>query len=499
MSIFSSHSSRASSGAASGTAPRDFSNVTLMPGLGSRTILPGAGDRFDKTGQYNLRTKTYTARTVTDCLLQAKQELGPDAIIVSRRTFRKGALFGRWGGREMVEMTFGTYQPPSYSSSLSPQPSSHQPSSHQSPPAPNLRFSGGLTKAPPAEPTTEAESARIAELEEKLAKLTASIQSLTEAPPAPKPARSLPPFLPASLQAVPGGAGRHAAAQMIAEEPATRPRRRKDAAPAAAEDGYAGLVQQLLEADIALPLARLLVAEVPAGLGAADAAGFLRTVLAQRLQISRGIDAVPTYGKMRLLAFVGTTGVGKTTTIAKLTARYALMERRKVGVITLDTQRIGAAEQLQKYGEILRVPVQVAHDKAQVVEQLEAYAADRTEMVLLDTAGRSPNEMLPLGETAHLFDGVGAVQKFLTLPATLGQRDMENTVTKFQNIFTPDAVILTKLDEATDHTCFGRLLTLQAKFGLPLAFVTTGQRVPDDIVLPDAHAIASRILSAPLL
>jgi len=62
-----------------------------------------------------------------------------------------------------------------------------------------------------------------------------------------------------------------------------------------------------------------------------------------------------------------------------------------------------------------------------------------------------------------------------------------------------DAVILTKLDEASDHTCFGRLLTLQAKYGLPLAFITTGQKVPDDIVLPDAHAIASRILSAPLL
>jgi len=81
----------------------------------------------------------------------------------------------------------------------------------------------------------------------------------------------------------------------------------------------------------------------------------------------------------------------------------------------------------------------------------------------------------------------------------LGQREMDNVVTKFQSIFAPDAVILTKLDEASDHTCFGRLLTLQAKYGLPLAYVTTGQKVPDDIVLPDAHAIASRILSAPLL
>ena len=451
-----------------------------MSNSNNATTLPG-GDRYEKTGQFNLRTKTYTARTVTDCLLQAKQELGPDAIIVSRKQFKKGAWFGRWGGREMVEMTFGTYQ-----QAVMP------------PPSPNLRYSGG-------EKQNEVEAARIQELEEKLAKLTASVQGLSDTPaeqPKPKPSRALASFVPASLQSDPQN-GQDGRTQMVAQEPApARSRRRKETAPAPAaapEEGYASLMQQLLDADIAAPLARQLLSEVPAGLTASDSATFLRTVLSQRLRISSGVDALPAPGKMRLLAFVGTTGVGKTTTIAKLTARYALMERRKVGVITLDTQRIGAAEQLQKYGEILRVPVKVAHDKMELIQHLEAYAAEGKEIVLLDTAGRSPNEMIPLGETAHLFEGIGSVQKYLTVPAVLGQRDMENIVTKFQNIFTPDAVILTKLDEASDHTCFGRLLTLQAKFGLPLAFVTTGQRVPDDIVLPDAHAIASRILSSPLL
>lgn len=453
-----------------------------MSNANNVTIMPGSADRYEKTGQFNLRTKTYTARTVTDCLLQAKQELGADAIIVSRKQFKKGALFGRWGGREMVEMTFGTYQ-----QAVMP------------PPNPSLRYSGG-------ERPSDAEAARIQELEEKLAKLTASVQGLSDSPaeqPKPKPSRVQPAFVPASLQADSQNGRVEGATRLVAAEPApARNRRRKEAVPVPAtvpEEGYPSLMQQLLDADIAAPLARQLISEVPAGLTASDAATFLRTVLSQRLRISNGVDALPAQGKMRLLAFVGTTGVGKTTTIAKLTARYALMERRKVGVITLDTQRIGAAEQLQKYGEILRVPVKVAHDKLELMQQLEAYAAEGKEIVMLDTAGRSPNEMIPLGETAHLFEGVGAVQKYLTVPAVLGQRDMENIVTKFQNIFTPDAVILTKLDEASDHTCFGRLLTLQAKFGLPLAFVTTGQRVPDDIVLPDAHAIASRILSAPLL
>ena len=445
-------------------------------------MMPAVADeRYEKTGKFNLRTKTYTGKTVTDCLLQAKQEMGADAIIVSRKTYKKGALFGRWGGRELVEMTFGTYLPPTH-------PMVN----------PNLRYS-----AP--EPASDGASSRIQELEAQLASLQENVQSLSEKPRVKRPE---PAFVPAALQADPALSGQESLARLVAQTApppapaAPRRARRKETVPEptpATEAGYPALMQQLLDADIAAPLAKQLLSEVPAGLGAADAATFLRTILSQRLRIANGIDALPANGKMRLLAFVGTTGVGKTTTIAKLTARFALLERRKVGVVTLDTQRIGAAEQLQKYGDILRVPVKVAHDKLELIQRLNDFAAEGKEIVLLDTAGRSPNEMIPLGETAHLFEGVGAVQKYLTVPAVLGQRDMDNIVTKFQNIFTPDAVILTKLDEASGHTCFGRLLTLQAKFGLPLAYVTTGQKVPDDIVLPDAHAIASRILSTPLM
>ena len=456
-----------------------MSNITMMPYT--------ADERFEKTGKFNLRTKAFTGRTVTDCLLQAKQEMGADAIIVSKKTFKKGAWFGRWGGREVVEMTFGTYLPPTHPVANS-----------------NLRYGS-------PEPAQDAGAARLQELEAQIAGLKENLQNLSTPAPARRPAA---PFVPASLQYDSSLSGQEAVARLVAAPPVVSPAppamppaaglrrpRRKEAIVDGPlpEQGYATLMQQLLESDIAAPLAKQLVSEIPAGMGGADAATYLRTLLSQRLRIANGIDALPANGKMRLLAFVGTTGVGKTTTIAKLTARFALLEKRKVGVITLDTHRIGAAEQLQKYGDILRVPVKIARDKLELIQHINDFAAEGKEIVMLDTAGRSPNEMIPLGETAHLFEGVGAVQKYLTLPAVLGQRDMENIVTKFQNIFTPDAVILTKLDEASDHTCFGRLLTLQAKYGLPLAYVTTGQKVPDDIVLPDAHAIASRILSTPLM
>ena len=445
------------------------------------TMMPGSNERYERTSQFQMRTTTVTGATVTDCLLQAKEKLGADAIIVSRKTFKKGAIFGRWGGKEFVEMTFGTYLPPSHPLVTPP-----------------LRFGNGNKAAEPE----EAKDNRIQELETQLASLTESVQSLAEKPKQRKSA--LQPFIPAALEADPSEGGQQGLARMVAQvnqkSDASRSRRKEgETTLMGVESSYPGLTQQLLDADIAAPLVRQLINEVPMGLTASDSITYMRTLLSQRLRLANSYDAMPAQGKLRLLAFVGTTGVGKTTTIAKLTARFALLERRKVGVITLDTHRVGAAEQLQKYGEILRVPVKVAHDKMGLIQHLEDYAAEGMEIVLLDTAGRSPNEMIPLGETAHLFDGVGAIQKYLTIPAVLGQRDMDNIVTKFQQIFTPDAIILTKLDEASDHTCFGRLLTLQAKYGLPLAYVTTGQRVPDDIVLPDAHAIASRILAAPLL
>jgi len=365
-----------------------MSNVTMMP---------VADERFERTSQYQMRTTTVTGRTVTDCLLQAKEELGADAIIVSRKTFKKGALFGKWGGREIVEMTFGTYLPPSHPLVTPP-----------------LRFGSGTKSSDKAEPKDE----RIQELETQIATLTESVQSLAEKPKAHKPAA--PAFVPAALEADPSESGQQALARLVAQvspRPESSRTRRKEVAPPApaTEAGYSGLMQQLLDADIAAPLARQLVGEMPAGLAAADSVTYLRTILSQRLRLANSFDALPSHGKMRLLAFVGTTGVGKTTTIAKLTARFALLERRKVGVITLDTHRVGAAEQLQKYGEILRVSVKVAHDKLVLIQHLEAFATEGMEIVLLDTAGRSPNEMIPLGETAHLFDGVGAIQKYLVV------------------------------------------------------------------------------------
>ena len=443
--------------------------------------MPSAG-LYDKTGKFNLRTRTYTGKTVTDCLLQAKQELGADAIIVSRKTYKKGALFGKWGGKEVVEMTFGTYLPPTHPFGESVNP--------------NLRFGS-------PDGAGDGSASRIQELEAQLASLKENVQSLSEKPKAQAARSAVHPRC--AYRPIRSLSGQEAVARLVAQPapPAAprRPRRKEAAAEAPApESGLPGPHAAASRCRHRRPAGASAHQRSPGGPGClrrrdlpADSA-----LPASANRPWRGRPA--RVGQDAPAGFRGDDGRGQDDDHRQADrplCPHGAPLRSASSPWTRTAS--GPPSSLQKYGEILRVPVKVAHDKLELIGQLNDFAAEGKEIVLLDTAGRSPNEMIPLGETANLFDGVGAVQKYLTLPAVLGPREMDNVVTKFQSIFTPDAVILTKLDEASDHTCFGRLLTLQAKYGLPLAFVTTGQKVPDDIVLPDAHAIASRILSAPLL
>ncbi len=403
----------------------------------------------------NTKTQSFQGATLTECLLLARRAFGPDAELVSQRKIKKGAVLGRWGGQEWVEVTCRLVEDAPH----------HVPRREKA-------VTPGAALAPQA--------TQMQTLEARLAELTASVQGLVES-------AHKKPFQPAPVL----GGG-----EDVEGKKARREARGRTASPQS--EPYPLLMQQLLDAEVAPPLARQWVSELPQGLTDADARTEMRTRLAQRLKIDARPATLPG-GRMRLLAFVGTTGVGKTTTIAKLAARFALVERRRVGIVTLDTFRVAAAHQLETYGAIMNVPVRVAHDQAELGRHLADFAAQGMERVLLDTTGRSPNDMIPLGETAHVFDGLEDVEKFLALPATLSARDMDHIVARFRHALAPDALILTKLDEATDSACFGKVLTVQARHGLPLAYVTTGQRVPDDIAVPDAHAIAARIVSSALL
>lgn len=192
-------------------------------------------------------------------------------------------------------------------------------------------------------------------------------------------------------------------------------------------------------------------------------------------------------GKKKVSILVGPTGVGKTTTIAKLAARYAfkLDENYKVGVITLDSYRIGAAEQLNAYTKIMRLPFESADN----IEELKV-ALQRLEdcsYILIDTAGSSPFDTEKIEKIKSYIDSINNynVEKVLTLSANLKLSDLEESYKEF-NILDIDQLIFTKLDETKS---FGNLISFANKIQRPISYFSVGQDVPDDILVADQKFI----------
>jgi flagellar biosynthesis protein FlhF len=188
------------------------------------------------------------------------------------------------------------------------------------------------------------------------------------------------------------------------------------------------------------------------------------------------------------VALVGPTGVGKTTTIAKLAANFRLREKRRVGLITVDTYRVAAVEQLRTYADIIDLPMEVV---ATPREMREAVARMRNlDLVLMDTAGRSPRDEIRIQELRSLLSEAEADDVLLVLSATAGTKSLAATAEKFAAVGTT-ALLLTKLDEATS---LGHLVTLSRECDLPISYLTNGQNVPDDIEVAERRRLAYLML-----
>lgn len=180
-------------------------------------------------------------------------------------------------------------------------------------------------------------------------------------------------------------------------------------------------------------------------------------------------------GRPRTIALVGPTGVGKTTTVAKLAATFKLKQNKKVGLITADTYRIAAVEQLRTYAGIIGLPLEVVSGPEELTAALDRMAD--MDVILIDTAGRSQRNADRLDELAKLVETAQPHETHLVLSSTVSQRVLLEIVERFDQIKT-DRLIFTKLDEAV--TC-GVLLNVAQKVNKPLSYITTGQEVPHQI------------------
>jgi flagellar biosynthesis protein FlhF len=230
-------------------------------------------------------------------------------------------------------------------------------------------------------------------------------------------------------------------------------------------------------------LSRQIAGDLPEQSGA-DRARFLPLgLLSRRLPVTSN-DPVLTGG---VIALIGPTGVGKTTTLAKLAARYAEHQgTRDVALVTTDHFRVGAQEQLFTYGRMLGIPVYTAGN-AQELSQVLSRLSDR-KLVLVDTAGMSPRDRNLAAQFTTLQGVATRIQTYLVLAANSQAGDLDEVVRSFSR--TPLAgAVLTKMDEATR---IGGALSVLIRRKLPLAYTTDGQRVPEDLQVARADRLVLR-------
>lgn len=240
-----------------------------------------------------------------------------------------------------------------------------------------------------------------------------------------------------------------------------------------------------------------------ANLGDSNSSGFvagtpwlehLQRSVARELRLGSPIRTQP--GDRRVVALVGPTGVGKTTTVAKLAAGFRIEARRRVGLLTIDTFRIAAVQQLKAYAEIMDLPMEVVEKPEQMRPALGRLGD--VDLILIDTAGRSPRSDARIDQLVELLRSAQPDETHLVLSATSSAASVQSVLQGFAPV-RPTAAILTKLDEATHMAPVLSTIAANGQFpGIPLSYLTNGQQVPDDIATANVESLVAKLLPTKL-
>ena len=387
-----------------------------------------------------MEVKAYRARTMHEALMLVRHELGPDAAVLHTREVRARRLFGLIPGMRQIEVTASA--------------DVNVPS--------RLPFRGRTAG--------RSSGFRVQGSELRVSRL----------PTNPEP-RTLNPE-PSDMQ------GQLAHLEAMVKQLCRRSHRGPDAdLPEELFRLFTDLIDSELDEELARELVERVRGDTPAELSdPVLVKARLARMLEAEIHCCGPIRITP--GQRRLVALVGPTGVGKTTTIAKLAANYRLREKCRVGLITVDTYRVAAVEQLRTYADIIDLPMQVVSTPREMREAVRKL--DGLDLVLMDTAGRSPKDEVKILGLKAMLTEAAADEVHLVLGSVAGSRTLEQTAKHFAAVGAT-ALVLTKLDEATG---LGNVIPVLRSSKLPLSYLTNGQNVPDDIETANAPRLARLVL-----
>ena len=253
------------------------------------------------------------------------------------------------------------------------------------------------------------------------------------------------------------------------------------------------LYKMLLDNEIEEMYANQLVEELDGSVKPDMPIDYLLSVVYQKMVLKFGQTKTIQSAEKgpKLVYFIGPTGVGKTTTIAKIASRLSVVEKKKIVLLTADTYRIAAAEQLRTYANILDVPFRIIYTPQEIRSAIEDYAA--YDYIFVDTSGHSQKNTDQRDDTVALLraaDGQAEKEVYLVVSATTKYRDLLNIADTYQKL-TDFRLVFTKLDETQ---CQGNLFNLRLHTDAPMSYVTCGQNVPDDIGEFDAQKTVKLLL-----